>query len=42
MFETILQVLVPAGFVAGLGWLVGRLGVLDSERHAGIYLPYEL
>ncbi len=27
MFQTILQALIPAVFVAGLGWLVGRLGV---------------
>jgi malonate transporter and related proteins len=32
MFQTILQALVPVVFVAGLGWLVGRLGVLDPER----------
>jgi len=32
MFQTILQALVPVIFVAGLGWLVGRLRVLDPER----------
>jgi malonate transporter and related proteins len=32
MFQTILQALVPVVFVAGLGWLVGRLGVLDPQR----------
>lgn len=32
MFQTILQALVPVIFVAGLGWLVGRLGVLDPQR----------
>ena len=32
VFQTILQALVPVVFVAGLGWLVGRLGVLDPER----------
>ena len=33
MFQTILQALVPVVFVAGLGWLVGRLGVLDQIVH---------
>ena len=32
MFQTILQALVPVVFVAGLGWIVGRLGVLDPQR----------
>lgn len=32
MFQTILQALVPVVFVAGLGWLTGRLGVLDPQR----------
>jgi malonate transporter and related proteins len=32
MFETILQALVPVVFVVALGWLVGRLGVLNPER----------
>ena len=32
MFQTILQALVPVVFVAGLGWLVGRLGILDPQR----------
>jgi malonate transporter and related proteins len=32
LFQTILQALVPVVFVAGLGWLVGRLGVLDPQR----------
>src|ERR1700721_698334 len=32
MFQTILQALVPVVFVAGLGWLGGRLGVLDPQR----------
>src|SRR6267378_1623189 len=32
MFHTILQALVPVVFVVGLGWLVGRLGVLDPQR----------
>jgi predicted permease len=32
MFQTILQALVAVVFVAGLGWLVGRLGVLDPQR----------
>jgi predicted permease len=32
MFATILQALVPVVFVAGLGWLVGRFGVLDPQR----------
>ena len=32
MFQTILQALVPVVFVAGLGWLVGRLGVLDPKN----------
>jgi malonate transporter and related proteins len=32
MFQTILQALVPVVFLAGLGWLVGRLGVLDPQR----------
>jgi predicted permease len=32
MFQTILQALVPVVSVAELGWLVGRLGVLDPQR----------
>jgi malonate transporter len=32
MFQTILQALVPVVFVVGLGWLVGRLGILDPQR----------
>jgi len=32
MFQTILQALVPVVFVVGLGWIVGRLGVLDPQR----------
>lgn len=32
MLQTILQALVPVVFVAGLGWLVGRLEVLDPQR----------
>ena len=32
MFQTILRALVPVVFVAGLGWLVGRLGILDPQR----------
>jgi malonate transporter and related proteins len=32
LFQTILQALVPVVFVVGLGWLVGRLGVLDPQR----------
>ena len=32
MFQTILQALVPVVFVAGLGWLVGRLGILDPQK----------
>jgi predicted permease len=32
MFQTILQALVPVVFVAGLGWLTGRLHVLDPQR----------
>ena len=28
----------PSRRSSGLGWLGGRLGVLDGERHAGIYL----
>jgi hypothetical protein len=32
MFQIILQALVPVVFVAGLGWLVGRLGILDPQR----------
>jgi len=32
MFQTILQALVPVVFVVGLGWVVGRLGVLDPQR----------
>jgi predicted permease len=32
MFQTILQALVPVVLVAGLGWLAGRLGVLDPQR----------
>jgi predicted permease len=32
MFQTILQALVPVVFVVGLGWLVGRLGVIDPEH----------
>jgi len=32
LFQTILQALVPVVFVASLGWLVGRLGVLDPQR----------
>jgi len=32
MFQTILRALVPVVFVAGLGYLVGRLGILDPQR----------
>lgn len=32
MFETILHALVPVVFGVALGWLVGRLGILDPER----------
>ena len=32
MFQTILQALVPVVFVVGLGWVVGRLGVLNPQR----------
>lgn len=32
MFHTIVEALVPVVFVAGLGWLVGRLGILDPQR----------
>ncbi len=32
MFQTILHALVPVVFVVGLGWLVGRLDILDPQR----------
>jgi malonate transporter and related proteins len=32
MFQIILHALVPVVFGVALGWLVGRLGVLDAER----------
>ncbi len=32
MFQTIIQALVPVVFVVGLGWLIGRLGILDPQR----------
>lgn len=32
MFQIILHALVPVVFGVALGWLIGRLGVLDAER----------
>lgn len=32
MFEIVLHALVPVVFGVALGWLVGRIGILDAER----------